>query len=245
MAYDAKIHHRRSIRLKGYDYAHPGWYFVTVCTRDRKCLLGEVVDAEMRMNDSGRVVQQIWYATEKVRSEVRLDAFVVMPNHLHGIIQIVGATRRVAQGEATPRPCIGGGVAQGEATPRPYGKGFRLVGATRWVAQGEALPRPYRARGNQQRPHGPARGSVGAIVGQMKSLSQKAINRQRGTPGAPVWERNYFEHVIRNSHALQRCREYICNNPLRWPYDAENPERAGDSTDELEELLKGDVGPDW
>jgi hypothetical protein len=130
-------------------------------------------------------------------------------------IALVGATRRVAQGEATPRPYRTGRVAQSEAAPRPY------------------------------RAHGPAPGSVGAIVGQVKSLSQKAINRLRGTPGAAVWERNYFEHVIRNPDALERIREYICNNPLRWPNDRENPERVVDRADELEDLLKADVGRDW
>ena len=199
--YDPKIHHRHSVRLRGYDYAGPGQYFVTVCTHHRELLFGEVIEGQMRRNALGDIVHAEWYATERIRPEIRLGAFIVMPNHLHGIIEIVdvGARRRLAR-----------------TTP------------------GKQLP---------GRPHGPAPGSVGAILGQIKSRTKKAINRTRGTSGMPVWQPNYHEHIIRNEQELNCIREYICNNPLRWPLDRENPERQNDAEDEIADIVCWDEEP--
>ncbi len=97
MEYDPRMHHRRSVRLKGYDYARPGSYFVTVCTHQRELLFGEVIEGLMRRNALGDLVHAEWYATERIRREIRLDAFIIMPNHLHGIIRIVGQAK-------APRP---------------------------------------------------------------------------------------------------------------------------------------------
>lgn len=99
MAYDTEKHHRRSLRLRGYDYARPGAYFVTICTYQRECLLGEIRDGQMILNAYGRIVHEEWYKTATVRPYVALDAFVVMPNHLHGIVII---TER--RGTAPPCP---------------------------------------------------------------------------------------------------------------------------------------------
>jgi REP element-mobilizing transposase RayT len=198
MKHNLKMRRRRSIRLRGYDYARPGSYFVTACTHRRRLLFGEVIDGQMRRNALGDIVHAEWYATERVRPEVRLDAFVVMPNHLHGILEIidVGARRRLAPTE-----------------------------------------------GARSRPRGPAPGSVGAILGQIKSLTKKAINKARGTPGRPVWQPNYHEHVIRDENELQRIREYIFNNPLRWPWDRENPARQSDAADEIADIVSWDDDP--
>ncbi len=100
MTYPPELHRRRSLRLQGYDYAQAGAYFVTLCTRGRECLFGEIVGGEMRLNDAGRVVSGEWFKTAQIRENVLLNAdeLVVMPNHVHGILWIVdvGATRRVA-----------------------------------------------------------------------------------------------------------------------------------------------------
>jgi REP element-mobilizing transposase RayT len=217
MKYDPKMHHRRSIRLPGYDYASPGSYFVTVCTHQRKLLFGEVIAGQMHRNALGDIVHAEWYATERVRPEVRLDAFVVMPNHLHGILEIidVGASRGLA--------------------PRAHARADN--------AEMRATHRVAPTAGARSRPHGPAPGSIGAILGQIKSLTKKAINKTRGTPGRPVWQPNYHEHVIRNEKELQRVREYICNNPLRWPSDRENPARQSDAADEIADIVSWDDDP--
>ena len=212
MGFDPERHHRRSIRLRGYDYTQPGAYFVTLVTQNRVCLFGEVVDGEMRLNALGIIVQEEWFRSAVIRPYVRLfpDEFVVMPNHVHGIIWIVddvGATRRVA------------------LTDRVAPTGRVDAGAMRRVAPTEYPPR------------GPAPCSIGAILGQFKSITTKRINALRDAPGAPVWQRNYYEHIIRTEESLHRIREYIRTNPLRWHVDRENPNR--EATDAVEEWLEG------
>ena len=243
MKHNPEMRRRRSIRLRGYDYARPGSYFVTVCTHRRESLFGEVIDGQMRRNVLGDIVHAEWYTTERVRPEVRLDAFVVMPNPLHGILEIidVGARRglapdanaKMADGKrATHRVAPTAYRQMDESQIRTRGAG--VVGARRRLAPTEG------ARG---RPYGPVPGSVGAILGQIKSLTKKAINKTRGTPGRPVWQPNYHEHVIRSEKELQRIREYICNNPLRWRFDRENPARQSDAADEIADIVSWDGDP--
>jgi len=166
-------YHRQSIRLKDYDYTQAGAYFVTICTHKRECVLGDVVNGEMQLNELGQVVEIEWLKTAEIRDNVELDAFVIMPNHIHGIIVIIES-------------CVG-------------------------------------ATGRSPLRNGPAPKSIGAIVAGFKSAATKRINELRSTPRAPVWQRNYYEHVIRNEDDLNEIREYILNNPLRWELDSENP----------------------
>ena len=91
MKYDPAVHHRRSIRLRGYNYAQAGAYFITICTQDRQCLFGEIVDGGKQLNAMDRIVAEQWDAIPRRFANVALDAFVVMPNHIHGIFLIVGA----------------------------------------------------------------------------------------------------------------------------------------------------------
>jgi len=180
-------HHRRSIRIKGYDYSQVGAYFVTICTHNRACLFGEVVAGEMRLNDAGRIVHGVWNDLPNHYPYVELDAFVVMPNHVHGIIIIVGAGLKPAPTITTglkPAPTITTGLK-----PAPTAK--------------HGLPE---------------------IVRAFKTFSSRHINELRGTPGLPVWQRNYYEHIIRNEDSLNRIRQYIFHNPARWTWDRENPE---------------------
>ncbi len=172
MPYDPHRHHRRSIRWRGYDYTCPGAYFITVVTWGRECLFGEIVDGEMQMNELGAVAQSCWQEIPAHFPHVQLDAYVVMPNHIHGIIVIMD-------------------VGAYASPPMP--------------------------------PRGPQPKSVGAMVGSFKSAAAKRINEIRGTPGMPVWQRNYYEHIIRNEAALDETRRYIAENPLRWESDHENP----------------------
>ena len=176
MRYDPTKHHRRSIRLREYDYGQAGAYFVTVCTQDRECLFGEVVDGGMVLNAPGKVVAAVWLRSAVIRGEIELDVFVVMPNHLHGIVVI------------------------------------RDVGAHGRAPVPTALRRSPR--------------SLGSFIAGFKSAATKRINEIRGTSGTPVWQRNYYEHVIRDEDDLARVRRYIAENPLRWSEDPENPLEA-------------------
>jgi putative transposase len=159
--------HRRSIRLKGYDYSQPGAYFLTICTHNREVMFGEIVNGEMKSNEYGEIVLARWHDLPNHHAHLELDAFVVMPNHVHGIVII---------------------------------KDVRPI----------------------------ERHSLSEIVRGFKTFSSQQINKKRGTAGIPVWQRNYWEHVVRNQEALNRIRNYILTNPERWHLDRENPERKGE-----------------
>ena len=183
-----EIHHRRSIRLKGYDYSQPGYYFVTICTRDGECVLGDVVDGKMKLSRIGQLVQITWNCLLKRFHNLELGEFTVMPNHIHGIIIIVGA------GLALPN--------QGAASSAPT-KDISI--------------------------------RLGDVVRAFKSISAINVNRFLTRSGVPLWQRNYYEHIIRNEESLNYVREYIETNPLRWELDGENPHRKGE--DEFDRWL--------
>ena len=217
MTYDPRKHHRCSIRLKGYDYTQAGAYFVTIVTHDRECLFGEVVDGQMRLNPFGEIVREEWFRTAVVRPYVMLapDEFVVMPNHIHGIIWITGG-----RGDPVGRPYDPVGRPH-DLVGRPHdpvGRPHDPMGRPH-----DPMGRPHDNDRDDQRPHRPAAGSVGAIIGQIKSIAAKRINALRGTPAAPVWGRNYYEHIIRYETSLNRIRRYIAANPSQWAEDHEHP----------------------
>jgi len=203
-------HNRRSIRMQGYDYSREGAYFVTICAYQRRCLFGRIVGDEMRLNRWGEIITEEWLRTEEVRSTVMLDVFVVMPNHFHGIMvlkELVGATQRVAQRDNHHFAAV-----EQRATQRVAQRDNHHFAAVEQRATQRVAPT------------GPARGSVGAIVGQVKSVVSRRVNALRNTPGAPFWQRNYYEHIIRDADEYEAIRWYIENNPARWAEDRENPE---------------------
>ncbi|GIV55248.1 MAG: hypothetical protein KatS3mg040_0016 [Candidatus Kapaibacterium sp.] len=172
-------------------FGKPEAYFVTICTQGRACLFGQVVEGQMRLNEAGHIAQQCWTDIPNHFPHVQLDVFIIMPNHVHGILVITENVDNVGATHASPLP--------NTAPPLPHG------------------PRP---------------GSIGAIIGSFKSAATRHINILRGTPGAPIWQRNYYEHVIRTEDALHCIRQYIVTNPLRWHLDRENPDRTGRNPDE-------------
>ncbi len=200
MKYNPYIHHRRSIRLKGYDYSQPGAYFITICTQNRECLFGKVVDGEMRLNPYGIVVRREWFRSADIRRELELydDEFVVMPNHIHGIVWLV-ETAEMMGGDET----VG---AHGRA---PLQRASICTSHGDESHSGHTLHRPPR--------------SLSSFVAGFKSAVTKHINQMRNTPGAPVWQRNYYEQIVRDENELNRIRKYIVDNPLKWALDRENP----------------------
>jgi len=188
MPYDSWKHHRRSIRLNGYDYTHPGAYFVTLCTHDRGWLFGDIMHEQMRLNAWGEIVQKCWLDIPAHFPHVSLDAFVVMPNHFHGIIIIKDSVR--AQHVAPLLP------PASQQSPAP-------------------LPPPSGVTATNVAP-----GSLGAVVRAFKSAVTKHINRQRDTPAAPVWHRNYYEHIIRDENSFNTIRLYVETNPAQWMQDS-------------------------
>lgn len=192
----AKLPKRVSLRMRAYDYSEPGAYFITICVQGKKCLFGNINDGEMYLNNYGKAVAHCWQELTKNYPSIQLDAFTVMPNHVHGVIIIVGA-----------------------GSPRPF-----------WVdmdPMGPALMGNEAGIVNNNPGNSDKRPTLGQIVGYHKFQSTKAINELRKTSGQPVWQRSYFEHVIRNEESLNRIREYIFNNPLLWELDRENPQAKG------------------
>jgi REP element-mobilizing transposase RayT len=183
MKFDPQKHHRRSIRLKGYDYTQVGAYFITIVTCQRDLLFGKIVNEEMQLSDYGRIADECWRAIPDHFPNVELGAHVVMPNHVHGIIVIHDEN----------------GVATNSSPP---------VGAS------HASPLPA---------HGVKPKSIGAIVGSYKSAVTKRIGREFNTTG--IWQRNYYEHVVRNHEEWDRIHRYIKSNPSMWAGDQENPTR--------------------
>ncbi|NQT24129.1 transposase [candidate division KSB1 bacterium] len=170
MTFDPEVHKRKSIRLREYDYSQPGAYFITLCTHNRQCLFGEVVDGEMQLNELGEVVQNCWDEIPNHYTNTETDAFIVMPNHVHEILFI-----------------------------------NNNVGTRHAVS--------LRKFGN------PIPNSLSTIVGGFKSAATRRINQQRNTPNTPVWQRNFYDHIIRDEDDLSNIRDYIVYNALKWESD--------------------------
>ena len=157
---------RKSLRLRNYDYNQAGAYFVTVVVKGRTSIFGEVVGEEVKLNEYGEIVEISWLDLPNHYEHISLDSFIIMPNHIHGIVVI----------SDTEANGVGAGLK-----PAP--------------TQRHALPEVMRA---------------------FKTFSARQINQQRRAPGVPLWQRGYFDHIIRNETDLDRIRDYISTNPLRW-----------------------------
>ena len=194
MVYDPGIHRRRSLRLKGYDYTHVGAYFVTIVTQGRLCLFGEIVGKKMRLNEAGEMVCRFWEALPQRFPTIEIGMFVVMPNHLHGIVVIKNrATTRVA-----PTEIMEGGV------DAPITDRFAL----------------------------------GDVIGAYKSLTTveytRGVKQMKWSPfHKRLWQRNYYEHVVRHDESLQQLQQYILDNPDQWAFDKENPLAERPETEKL------------
>ena len=231
--YDPKIHHRRSIRLKGYDYAQMGAYFVTICTYNGECLFGNVVDGNMDLNELGRMVQTIWNELPNYYESVALDDFVIMPNHIHGIIVL---TPVGAQSTASPDPVGAQFIApqaqfiapsKSIAPPNPASVGAQFIAPqARFIAPSKSTAPLNAATGAINRARGVINHAptVGEIVRGFKARCTHAVNKIRQTPGTPVWQRNYYEHIIRNEADYNRIAEYVATNPRRWMEDSLHPD---------------------
>jgi putative transposase len=193
---NSKKHQRKSIRLNEYDYSFPNWYYITICTHERRNLFGKVNNGKMILNKLGNGVEEEWMRTKEIRKYVDLDYYIIMPNHLHGIIIIeqsieknnfqspshttenVGATRRVA--------------------PNNDDRAIQRIAPTKQTLISNSL---------------------GSIIGQYKSKVTKRLRELSGNSELKIWQRNYYEHIIRNKIDLQNIRNYIADNPLKWEID--------------------------
>ncbi|MCL2282677.1 MAG: hypothetical protein FWC26_05105 [Fibromonadales bacterium] len=222
MGYNLDRHHRRSIRLRNYNYANAGVYYITICCKNRECLFGEIVAEKMILNEFGEIAFNEWKNTIKIRSNVKLCEFVVMPNHFHGIVEIIDN---------------GGGVAYNDGGICDGGNGGGIC--NRGVCN-----TPLRQRTNAL--HSPSN-TVGAIIRGYKSAVTKQIWARRGVLHTPlttnvpittntpnthiattvlyesIWQRNYYERIIRSDAEYARVVKYINDNPAKWKGDIFNP----------------------
>ncbi len=169
-----------SARLPGWDYAANAYYFVTICTRDRATTLGHIEDCHVILSPAGEIANDEWQKTSDVRPDVRVDAYVMMPNHIHGIL-IIDRNRALTPGQPSVE------------TPR------RGVSTSRLAS-----------------------GSLGAIVGQFKSVCTKRIRATGVTDFG--WQPRFYDHIIRDGDSFYRIRQYIIDNPLKWESDSNTPE---------------------
>jgi len=180
MRYNPDIYHRRSIRLKGYDYSQRGYYFVTVCTKRRWCLFGEIEKDRTILNDAGKMIGRWWNELKNKYANIEIDEYVVMPNHCHGIINIVGS-----------------------------------VGADQRVCpnnMGEHAGSPLQGR------------PIYEMIQWFKTMTTneyiRNVKQNRWEPfDGKLWQRNYYEQIVRDEISLRRVREYIINNPRQWQQD--------------------------
>jgi putative transposase len=183
--YDPSKHHRRSIRLKGYDYTSAGAYFITICTHHRQPLFGEITNGAMQLSQFGQIVRSHWLKLPNHYPHVQLDEFIIMPDHVHGILKISDPS--------------GGAVGAGLTNPFS-----------------DPIDRPIiKPAPTGTSPH-PDRHGIPEIVRGFKTFSARRINQIRQTKGTPVWQRNYYERIIRDDRALHTIRRYIQTNPSNW-----------------------------
>jgi putative transposase len=213
---DPHIHHRHSIRLKEYDYTRPGAYFITLTTYERQILFGEVVQDEMRVNRWGRIVQQEWERLAQRFDYIHCDAFVVMPNHVHGIlIMHESPDRRGVPSLAYTEDNLPENIGLENA---PSGLGGTPLHGN---ASPDACGTPLHPKRPDGMPNGPASRSLGALMAQFKSRVTKRIWAYPGAARVPIWQRNYHEHIVRNEVELNQIRRYIQDNPRHGMEDDE------------------------
>lgn len=192
-AYNPHIHHRRSVRLKGYDYSKAGLYFITICVKNRECLFGHIKDGEMILNDAGQLVENEWLKIPQRFTNTQLHEYVVMPNHFHAILQIVpvGATLVVAPDES----------GQPDDPGQPQG-----------IAPTD-IPSTDKTLGDM----------VGAFQSIVTVKYIRGVKNKGWKPfDKKLLQRNYYEHIIRNEKAYRNISNYIINNPQKWDDDRFN-----------------------
>lgn len=214
MKYDPRIHHRRSIRLKGYDYSKAGAYFITICCEKMTCSFGYVNKDGMVLNELGEIAYNEWLKLVERFDCFELDVFQIMPNHMHGIIILkdvdavdVGATLAVAQ---TP--------ADLDLENHDDLSSQDDLSSDANSARIDDLAERLRAGAS---PAPTSSTDIPAIVGAYKSLVANAclnIFKSKNETMGKLWQRNYYEHIIRDERAYRNISHYIINNPAKW-YD--------------------------
>ncbi len=201
--YNPDIHHRRSIRLKGYDYSQTGLYFITICVQDRLRLFGNILNGTMKLDNTGEMIQNIWNEIPQFYEGINIAEFQIMPNHIHGIIQIKPASE----------------LGQPSELGKPSG-----LGQPQGVVRQSGQPQGVVRQSGQPQGVAPTGLSLPDVVCRFKTLTTKKYIdgvKQNNWPlfNRRLWQHNYYEHIIRNEISYHEIAEYIVNNPLKWQDD--------------------------
>lgn len=211
MKYDPNIHNRRSIRLKGYHYSKAGLYFITICVQDRKLLFGEIIDGKMILNDAGKMVEKWYYELENKYPDKKCHEMIVMPNHFHCIVE--NAPKTDNHDMDAHDTFIGAHV------------GTPLRGRPDNDGHPDNAGRPNDTNHPKYGPNNKKyNATIGDAIGWFKTMTTneyiRGIKNHNWSPfNGKLWQRNYWEHIIRKDQSYQKISDYIINNPSNWNSD--------------------------
>ena len=208
--YNPQKHNRRSIRFKGYDYTQAGLYFITICCQNRACLFGEIENGKMMLNDAGAIANDCWLNIPNHFPNAILHEYVIMPNHVHGIIELVGANNH------SPKTNNHSPVSKLHS-PKNKKNNNSVIGDNR--AKNVSVIGDNRAK-NVSPLRSPSK-TVGSVVRGFKIGVTKWMRQNTDT--FYIWQRNYWEHIIRDDISYENISQYIINNPTKWNNDKLNP----------------------
>jgi putative transposase len=219
------IHNRKSNRLKGYDYSKEGTYFLTICTENHKRLFGYIENKKMILNDAGKTVIECWLAIPAHFPNVKMCEYVVMPNHIHGIIEILGNGNSVGANYDSPKN-INPDSDVGANNDSPL-RNNNVIKRAKNISPQRDVPMQYGAKNISPPPiravpqyaagfQSPS-GTIGSIVRGFKIGVVKWFITNQGIKD--VWQRNYYDHIIRDYDSYKNIADYIIANPAQWEKD--------------------------
>jgi REP element-mobilizing transposase RayT len=233
MKFNPDHHHRRSIRLNEYDYSQPGAYFVTICTKNRENLFGNLVDGKIILNDAGKMIEKWYFEIMKKFPDIQCDQYIIMPNHIHFIIINVGADLCVCPNEinehimdehaGSPKRLMNGNVNKGEHIGSPRQNMGEHIDSPR-QNKGEHAGSPQRLMNGNDNKSEHIGSPLPKIIQWFKTMTTneyiRNVKNNKWKPfNGKLWQRNYYEHIIRNEQELNKIRDYIINNPMKWESD--------------------------
>lgn len=210
MTYNPDIHQRKSIRLKNYDYSKEGLYFITICTENKEKLFGEIVNNNITLNNAGQMIEKIWFEIPKFYKGFKLHEFIVMPNHIHGIIEII---EKVGDdSHISPIIINNNSHISPDSTASLTGKIQRTHNVSNQQGEYRDSPLPRKQI------------SISELIQRFKILTtnnyiKMVKNNELPSFNKRVWQRNYYENIIKNEKRYLQVIEYIKNNPLKWEED--------------------------
>ena len=225
MMYNPQIHNRQSLRLKGYDYSKKGLYFITIVTQDRAMIFGEIKDGEMILNKLGKIAEEEWIKSIEIRNNITLHEYIIMPNHMHGIIQINFKKENLKENQKEKEDFRGGDSDTGVLQYAPSGISPSEISSSENSPSGNSLSKNSISKFSpdfkspSQTIGAIIRGYKGATTKRIKELHYKDGEKLNIDLSKSIWQRNYWDIIINNNNAYQNISNYIINNPKKWEED--------------------------